>query len=113
MFSLILVFVAMPITRWEFRIVPCRAGGNASATCLKIALYYCNVRSLRNRLIYLLDVFYGHNYNIITLTETWLSDEITDGLLDPKGLFAIFRRDRVYSHPSGGILNYVLFLCVY
>jgi len=28
--------VAMPTTRWEFRIVPCIAGGNASATCLKM-----------------------------------------------------------------------------
>jgi len=28
--------VAMPKTRWEFMIVPCLAGGNASATCLKM-----------------------------------------------------------------------------
>jgi len=28
--------VAMPMTQWEFRIVPCLAGGNASATCLKM-----------------------------------------------------------------------------
>jgi len=35
-FSTIEVLVAMPMTRWEFRIVPCLAGGNASATCLKI-----------------------------------------------------------------------------
>jgi len=26
----------MPMTRWEFKIVPCLAGGNASATCLKM-----------------------------------------------------------------------------
>jgi len=26
----------MPMTRWEFRIVPCQAGENASATCLKM-----------------------------------------------------------------------------
>jgi len=26
----------MPMTRWEFMIVPCLAGGNASATCLKM-----------------------------------------------------------------------------
>jgi len=26
----------MPMTQWEFRIVPCSAVGNASATCLKI-----------------------------------------------------------------------------
>jgi len=35
-FSNIEVLVAMPMTRWEFRIVPCLAGGNASATCLKM-----------------------------------------------------------------------------
>jgi len=35
-FSTIEVLVAMPMTRWEFRIVPCLAGGNASATCLKM-----------------------------------------------------------------------------
>jgi len=26
----------MPMTRWELRIVSCLAGGNASATCLKM-----------------------------------------------------------------------------
>jgi len=35
-FSTIEVLVAMPMTRWEFRIVPFLAGGNASATCLKM-----------------------------------------------------------------------------
>jgi len=35
-FSKIEVLVAMPMTRWEFMIVPCLAGGNASATCLKM-----------------------------------------------------------------------------
>jgi len=28
--------VAMPMTRWQFGIVHCLAGGNASATCLKM-----------------------------------------------------------------------------
>jgi len=35
-FSTIEVLIAIPMTRWEFRIVPCLAGGNASATCLKM-----------------------------------------------------------------------------
>jgi len=35
-FSTIEVLVAMPMTRWEFRIVPCLAGGKASATCHKM-----------------------------------------------------------------------------
>jgi len=38
-FSTIEVLVAMPMTRWEFRIVPCLAGGNASATCLKMLFF--------------------------------------------------------------------------
>jgi len=35
-FSTFEVLVAMPMTRWEFSIIPCLAGGNASATCLKM-----------------------------------------------------------------------------
>jgi len=43
-FSTIEVLVAMPMTRWEFRIVPCLAGGNASATCLKmLVMRFANV----------------------------------------------------------------------
>jgi len=34
-FSTIEVLVAMPMTRWKFRIVPNLAGGNVSATYLK------------------------------------------------------------------------------
>jgi len=36
--STIEVLVANPMTRWEFKIVPGLAGGNASATCLKMLL---------------------------------------------------------------------------
>jgi len=39
-FSTIEVLVALPMTRWEFKIVPCLAGGNASARCLKM-LFMC------------------------------------------------------------------------
>jgi len=39
------VWVVMPMTRWEFRIVPCLAGGNASATCLKmLVMRFANVQ---------------------------------------------------------------------
>jgi len=40
-FSTIEVLVAMPMTRWEFRIVPCLAGENAFATCLKMRVIRC------------------------------------------------------------------------
>jgi len=39
-FSTIEVLVAMPMTRWELRIVPCLAVGNTSATCFKM-LFMC------------------------------------------------------------------------
>jgi len=39
-FSTIEVLVAMPMTRWEIRIIPCHAGGNASATCLKMLVMH-------------------------------------------------------------------------
>jgi len=35
-FSSIEALVAIPMIRWEFKIVPCLSGGNASATCLKM-----------------------------------------------------------------------------
>jgi len=35
-FSAIEVLVVMRMTQWEFRIVSCLAGGNASAKCLKM-----------------------------------------------------------------------------
>jgi len=35
-FSTIEVLLAMTMTQEEFRIVPCLAGGNASAICLKM-----------------------------------------------------------------------------
>jgi len=38
--STIEVLVAMPMTRWEFRILPCLAGRNASATCLKMLVMH-------------------------------------------------------------------------
>jgi len=38
----------MPMTRWEFSIVPCLAGGNASATCLKmLVMRFADVQCLR------------------------------------------------------------------
>jgi len=35
----------MPMTLWLFRIVPCLAGGNASATCLKmLVMHFADVQ---------------------------------------------------------------------
>lgn len=64
---------------------------------------YFNARSLRNKLSSFYDVIYGFDFKIICITETWLCDKFSNGLLDPKGLFYIFRRDRVSAFPSGGV----------
>ena len=56
--------------------------------------YYCNARSLKNKLIHLHDILYSGKYNVICISETWLLDKLTNGLLDPKSLFSIYRKDR-------------------
>jgi len=44
-FDTIEVLVAMPMSRWAFRIVPCLAGGNAYATCIKmLAMRFADVQ---------------------------------------------------------------------
>ena len=43
---------------------------------------------------------YNSNVHIIIITESWLHEGITDGLLDPQGLFNVFRSDR--THGCGG-----------
>jgi len=44
-FSTIEVLVAMHMTRWEFGIVPCLAGGTASAICLKmLVMHFADVQ---------------------------------------------------------------------
>jgi len=46
-FSTIEVLVAMQMTRWEIKIVPCLAGGNASVTCLKmLVMRFADVQCL-------------------------------------------------------------------
>jgi len=44
-FSTIEVLVPMLMTQWDFRIFPCLAGGNASATCLKmLVMHFADVQ---------------------------------------------------------------------
>src|SRR6478609_1475378 len=46
-------------------------------------------------------------YHIICFTESWLSFEFTNGLLDPKGLYNIFRFDRGNNQPYGGVCVFI------
>ena len=49
---------------------------------------------------------YNSNVHIITITKSWLNEGITDGLLDPQGLFNVFRSDR--THGRGGVYSYLI-----
>ena len=60
-----------------------------------------NARSLSNKLNELHQLLYCNKYDVICVTETWLHDGITCGLLDPNSEYSILRKDRVVSHGGG------------
>ena len=67
--------------------------------------FYCNARSIKNKLLELHDVLYGGFYNIVCISESWLSPNMIDGILDPSGLYKIYRKDRVDGY--GGVCIFV------
>ena len=83
-------------------------GPNQSLSC-----FMQNVRSLKafravegsfeSKLGLLQDTVYGHDFDIICLTETWLNDSINDYEILPTG-YNIFRHDRV-GRIGGGTLT--------
>jgi len=44
---------------------------------------------------------YNNKFKVIILTETWLSDMITDGILYPEAQYNIYFKDRKDKH--GGV----------
>jgi len=68
--------------------------------------YYCNARSLKNKQADLYELLYHSHYNILSFSETWLSPIFTDGLLDPKSQYNIYRDDRHDGY--GGVC---IFIC--
>ena len=56
-----------------------------------------NTRSIVNKLIHFHTLIYSKDYDIIAITETWLSDNILDQEIIPTG-YTIYRNDR----PSRG-----------
>jgi hypothetical protein len=70
-------------------------------------IYYCNARSLRNNLTELQDLLYSDKFKILCFTESFLCIKFSDSLLDPKGLYAIYRRDRLSRWPAGGVCIFI------
>ena len=50
---------------------------------------------------------YSGDFEIVAISETWLTNILTDGVLDPKGLFTIYRKDRI-NKAGGGVI-----ICVF
>jgi len=60
-----------------------------------------NSQSIVNKLLELQYLLYTSAYDGILITESWLAPDITDGVLDPKGLYHIFRKDPAGSRGGG------------
>jgi len=61
-----------------------------------------NARSVVANLVDFHYVLYNYNYDIVLVTESWLTDRDTNGLLDPEGAYSMVRRDRL--HGVGGVV---------
>ena len=70
----------------------------------KLKFYYCNSRSLMNKLPELHDLLYSENYCVLCFTETGLCEKVTDGLLDPCRSCDLFRCDRKAVRPAGSVI---------
>ena len=67
---------------------------------------FFNSRSVKNKLSELHYILYSSNFDIICVVESWLTNYITDAMLDPQCVYDIFRHDRP-SH-AGGVVAFVL-----
>lgn len=77
------------------------------ANSMNLNIYYQNVRGLRSKTVNFQRNLLLSNYNIVVLTETWLTDGISDGeLFDNR--YVVWRRDRDYlstgQSRGGGVL---------
>lgn len=78
------------------------ASGQQKPQSRFLCLSMFNARSICNKLVELHNVLYNENFHIVLITETWLNNNVPDSLLDPRGEFYVFRRDRD-AHRGGGV----------
>ena len=69
-------------------------------SCSRMNCLLFNARSVVANLADFHYVLYNCNYDIVLVTESWLTESDTTGLLDPEGAYSIVRRDRL--HTVGG-----------
>jgi hypothetical protein len=65
-----------------------------------------NARSLKNKFTELHYVLYSdlNEVDIVCITETWLTNTVSNSMLDPRNLFNIFRYDRSSDKVGGGVI---------
>lgn len=69
-----------------------------------LIISHFNIRSLINKFEVLKEHILSNNYDIFTLSETWLSEEIKDYVIKIPG-YTIFRQDR--ERRGGGVAIYI------
>ena len=65
-----------------------------------------NARSLKNKLTDLHAFLLSNVPDVVFITESWLDSSITDGVIDPSGLYSVYRHDRFHK-VGGGVLSLV------
>ena len=65
-----------------------------------------NARSVVNKVPELHHILYCENYDMLFITETWLTTEVSSGLLDPQSHYHIIRKDRS-GNIGGGVAAFV------
>ena len=60
-----------------------------------------NARSIVNKLNELHGLLYHADYDIVFITESWLSDAIPNSLIDPENEYNVIRKDRKASRGGG------------
>lgn len=78
-----------------------------SNSLLQLRCLICNVQSLGNKLHELHHILYHEQFKIVLVTETWLDDTFTHGILDPEFKYNIniYRKDR--NRHGGGVCIFV------
>ena len=67
---------------------------SSGPVCKPLKCFYLNARSLCNKIPQLHDLLSRSTFDIIFVTETWLTDSLSDALLLTTSGYSIFRHDR-------------------
>ena len=72
-----------------------------------VSAYYINARSIVNKLDKFQSLTYASSFDIIGVTETWLTNEIFDNEIILPSCYILFHKDRP-SH-GGGVLLAIIY----